>query len=218
MTDLPPIPEDAPPFPDDALDEYLDPDHGPPALIGRAPEFDRLRRFEPVDDVDAEKVMRRLVTAHRRRRLILDQAEELLDPIIRWRDEALKPWDRRIAWLTDHLRLYAVKRRWKLGEKDPQAKTLKLPSGTVPTRRKDRTVDVMDADAFIAWAKATGRLDLIRQPDPPPPAPAKVEIKKAVQIVEKGDDLLVVLDGEVVPGLVALDVDVTAEPAPDLSA
>lgn len=214
MTDLP-IPEDAPPFPDEALDEYLDPDRFPGPLP--VPEFDQLRRFEPTDDVAAEKVMRRLVAAHRRRRQILDQAEEMLDPIIRWRDDALKPWDRRIAWLTDHLRLYAVKRRWRLGEKDPAAKTLKLPSGTVPTRRKDRTVDVMDAEAFVTWAKAVGRLDLIRQPDPPPPAPAKVDIKKAVLIVEKDGALLAVIDGEVVPGLVALDVDVSADPAPDLS-
>lgn len=212
-----PIPEDAPPFPDEALDEYLEP-HGPPASIDRMAEFDRIRQFEPTDDVAAEKVMRRLVVALRRKQQIQEQYEELVDPIIRWREEALKPWDRRTAWLSDHLRLYAVKRRARLGEKDPQAKTLRLPSGSVPTRRKERTVDVDNAEVFVAWAKAGGRLDLIRKPPPSADAPAKVEIKKAAMIVEKDGDLVPVIDGEIVPGLVAFDVDVTAEPAPDLSA
>lgn len=215
MTD-PPIPEDDAPFPEEVIDSYLDPDTHPGGLDWR-PEFDALRKFEPADDVAAEKIMRRLVAAHRRRALILAQYEELVDPINRWRDNALKPWDRRIAWLADHLKLYAIKRRWRLGEKDPQAKTLNLPSGSVPTRRKGRTVDVMDADAFIAWARASNRLDLIRQPDPPPPAPAKVEIKRVVEIVDKNGVLLPVIDGEIIPGLVALDIDVTADPEPDLS-
>lgn len=218
LPEVPPIPEDAPPFPDEALDDYLEPDFAPPPdTLPNVDAFERLRRFEPTDDVAAEKVMRRLVYAHRRRREIKAQAEELLDPIIRWRDESLAPWERRIAWLSDHLKLYAVKRRWLLGEKDPGAKTLKLPSGTVPTRRKDRTVDVMDEAAFLAWAEASGRLDLTRLPPPPARAAAKVKIKEAVMIVEKDGRLLAVIDGEEVPGLVALDIDVTADPAPDLS-
>ncbi len=220
MTDLPP--EDAPPFSDTYLDRYLDPEPTEPMLsearfVDQA--FEQLRRFEPTDDVQAEKVMRRLVAAHRRRREVLDQYEELVDPIKRWRDERLGRWDRRIAWLADHLKLYAVKRRVKLGEKDPEAATLKLPSGTVGTRRANPRVDVWDEAEFVAWAEATRHGDLLRWPDPPPPSPIKAEIKKAVQIVEKDGSLLPVLDGEVVPGLIVFDGSIEPqEPKPDLSA
>ncbi len=217
MTDQPPIPEDAPPFPEEALDEYLDPDTTMQLAIRNTADAERLRRFEPTDDVAAEKLMRRLVAAHRRRAAIIAQAEELIDPIARWRDKELAPFERRIAWLRDHLMLYAVKRRHRLGEKDPQAKTLRLPSGTVPTTRKEPRVDVMDEAAFVAWARVNRR-DLVRQPPLPDLAPAKVEIKKAVQIVDKDGELVPVLDGEVVPGLVVLGLDVTADPKPDLSA
>lgn len=215
MTDLPP--EDSAPFPDDVLDEYLELTPGSDTGPVPVPDFDRLRKYEPTDDVEAEKLMRRLVLAHRRRAAIIKQAEDLIVPIEEWRDRELAPFERRIAWLSDHLTLYAVKRRIRLGEKDPQAKTLRLPSGDVPTTRKAPRVDVLDADEFTAWAELAAP-ELIRWPDPPPAAPAKREITKAVQIVEKDGDLLPVLDGEVVPGLVVLDVEINADPKPDLSA
>lgn len=214
MTDLPP--EDAPPFPDEALDEYLDPLSLP--IPGQPqPDFDRLRQFEPTDDVGAEKLMRRLVLAHRRRDLIKQQAADLIAPIEEWRVRELAPFERRIAWLRDHLMLYAVKRRVRLGEKDPQAKTLRLPSGEVSTTRKAPRVDVLDAEEFTAWAEVAAP-ELIRWPDPPPPAPAKREIAKVVQIVEKDGELLPIHGGEIVPGLVVLGEDVSADPKPDLSA
>lgn len=217
MSDAP-IPEDAPPFDDEYIDEYLDPESDPLG-IGASTEqverFERIRKFSPTDDVAAEKVMRRLVTAHHRRRQIIDQANELIAPIEAWRDSQLVPWERRIAWLTDHLRDYAIRRRFRLGERDPQAKTLKLPSGDVPTRRQERRVDVMDAAAFIAWAQANEYDSLVRIPTPPPEV-AKALVKQAVMIVEKDGALLPVLDGERVPGLVVLDVDVSAEPKPVL--
>lgn len=212
MTNLPP--ENEAPFPDEALDEYLDPDRFPGPLP--VPEFDRLRRFEPTNDVEAEKLMRRLVAAIRRRDLIKQQAADLIVPIEAWRDKELAPFDRRIAWLRDHLMIYAVKRRHRLGEKDPQAKTLRLPSGEVSTTRKAPRIDVMDVDEFTAWAELAAP-ELLRWPDPPPPAPAKAEIKKAVQIVEKDGELLPLLNGEIVPGLVVLGEDVTADPKPDLT-
>lgn len=211
------IPEDEPPFPEQWLDAYLDPDRGrpdhepPPAV-----DFDRLRQFEPTDDVAAEKLMRRLVAAIRRRDSIKQQAADLIAPIEAWRDRELAPFERRVAWLTDHLKLYAIKRRVRLGEKDPQAKTLRLPSGTVPTTRRDRRVDVHDGDKFVAWAELAAP-DLIRWPDPPPPAPKKADIKKVIQIVDKDGVLLPVLDGEVVPGLVVYDVEVNADVKPDLT-
>lgn len=213
-----PIPEFDEPFPEDFLDEYLDPESDPLG-IGASTEqverFTRIRKFAPTDDVAAEKVMRRLVTAHQRRRQIIDQADELIAPIAAWRDSQLVPWERRIAWFTDHLREYAVLRRFRLGERDPQAKTLKLPSGDVPTRRQERRVDVIDAAAFIAWAQANDYDSLVRTPTPPPEV-AKAEVKKAVMIMEKDGALIPVLGGEVVPGLVVLDVDVSAEPKPVL--
>jgi phage host-nuclease inhibitor protein Gam len=213
------IPETPDPFieaVDAALDDYLEPDRFPAPFP--VPGFDRLRQGEPTSDVQAEKIMRRLVAAYRRRAAIIAEARDLIEPIEKWRDEQLAPWDRRIAWLADHLKIYAVKRRVRLGEKDPAAKTLKLPSGAVPTRRTERRVDVSDPDAFLAWAEVH-RPDLVRRPDPPPPAPAKTLIHSAAMVVEKDDgELVAVIDGEVVPGLIAYDVSIDpSDPKPDLT-
>jgi phage host-nuclease inhibitor protein Gam len=198
---------------DAGLDEYLD----PACIPFRADDFPRLRQGEPTNDVQAEKIMRRLVAAHRRRAAIIDEARDLIEPIEKWRDEQLAPWNRRIAWLADHLKIYAVKRRVRLGEKDSAAKTLKLPSGTVPTRRTERRVDVSDPAAFVAWAQIH-RPDLVRQPDPPPPAPAKTLIHSVAMVVDKDGELVAVIDGEVVPGLIAYDVSIDpSDPKPDLT-
>lgn len=198
---------------DTGLDEYLD----PACVPFHAGDFDRLRQGEPTDDVQAEKLMRRLVAARRRELAIEDEARDLIEPIEQWRDAQLAPWTRRIAWLADHLKLYAVKRRVRLGEKDPNAKTLKLPSGTVPTRRTERRVDVADPAAFLAWA-TTHRPDLVRQPDPPPPAPAKTLIHSVAMVVDKDGELVAVIDGEVVPGLIAYDISIDpSDPKPRLS-
>jgi phage host-nuclease inhibitor protein Gam len=216
--DQAPIPEFDEPFPEDYLDEYLDPESDPLG-IGASTEqverFSRIRQFAPQTDVDAEKVMRRLVAAHHRRKQIIDQADELIAPIEAWRDSQLVPWERRIAWFTDHLRQYAILRRFHLGERDPQAKTLRLPSGDVPTRRVDRRVEVVDPAAFITWAQANDYDTLVRIPTPPPEVAVNA-VKKAVMIVEKDGKLLPVLNGEEVPGLTVYDVDVTAEPKPVL--
>lgn len=75
-----------------------------------------------------------------------------------------------------------------------KTKSLELPGGTIKLTARPARLDVDDA-AFIEWAKAAGRVDLVRVKTTE--SLDKTALKKAATLAENG---VVVIDGEVIPG------------------
>lgn len=73
-----------------------------------------------------------------------------------------------------------------------KTKSLTLPGGTIKLTARQPRVDV-EEDAFLAWAKESGRADLVRVKE----SVDKAALKKAAELAEDG---VVVIDGEIVPG------------------
>lgn len=71
-------------------------------------------------------------------------------------------------------------------------RTVKLPDGSVGARRNPDGVEVVDADALVAWAVAEGHLELLNI------APAKAALKK----LPRSGGRVVGPDGEAVPGVI----------------
>jgi phage host-nuclease inhibitor protein Gam len=76
--------------------------------------------------------------------------------------------------------------------KKVDAKTVKLPDGTISARKTPEGVEVVDADAVVAWAVAEGHADLVRQ------TPALAELKR----LPRSNGVVVSPDGDPVPGVV----------------
>lgn len=98
-----------------------------------------------------------------------------------------------------------------------RGKTERLLSGESVARRSQPEWDI-DTEAFVAWAEANKREDLIHRPDP---QPKRREIKAALTPVELTPDAgtvpAVTADGEVVPGVWVTDgaVEFTVLPKVD---
>jgi len=73
-----------------------------------------------------------------------------------------------------------------------KTKSLELPGGTIKLTARQPKVDIED-EAFLEWAKKSGRTDLVRVKE----SPDKAAFKKAAQLAEDG---VIVIDGEVIPG------------------
>ena len=103
-----------------------------------------------------------------------------------WFQRVTKPLADQIAWREALVRSMMEARL----DSDPKAaKSLRLPSGTVASRKGSVVVEVDDESAFVEWALKESKLDLLRVPGPPPPPkPSKDSIKTALT------------DGEVLPG------------------
>jgi hypothetical protein len=114
-----------------------------------------------------------------------------------------KPLEK-LAWLRQALDHYA---RTKVGRR-AKDKHADLPSGRLQLVAPTGRVEVTDPDAFVTWAVANERYDLINVPEPPQPTPRKAEIAKAFrkhpQSIAIGNDLIVEFvdnDGESIPGI-----------------
>lgn len=86
---------------------------------------------------------------------------------------------------------------------DPKAKTIRLPAGDLVARKAPDRIDV-DLDAFVPWAQATGRDDLLRvkvEPDKPAIRQAVGDVMEDGRVVH-GDT------GEFMPGVTWIDGDV----------
>lgn len=91
---------------------------------------------------------------------------------------------------------------------DPRAKTLHLPSGESTSRKGQASWRYTDETAFVAWAQANGRNDLLRETV----TPDRGAVKKAFTAK---DGMAVTADGEVVPGLAVEPPERTFTPKPN---
>jgi hypothetical protein len=121
-----------------------------------------------------------------------------------WREAARRRDERVRAFLVARLEAF---HRARLAV-NPRALTVHLPAGDLKSTAGQDAWTYTDEDAFVAWAQANGRSDLLRETV----APDRNAVKKAFTVK---DGKAVTEDGEVVPGVAVEDVDRTFKPAPN---
>ena len=94
------------------------------------------------------------------------------------------------AFFEHHLAVF-LKGEIEAGRK---AKSLTLPGGTISLRARQPKVTTVD-DELLAWAKSTGRAELVRTT-----VKESLDKKALAKAATLAEDGVVVIDGEVVPG------------------
>lgn len=114
---------------------------------------DSVQRWQ-IDNLDsAEWAMRKLARLEARAVAISRQADVWRAPIDQWEQAEQARIEPAALFFAERLRTYAVARR---AEDERANKTLRLPSGTVSTRRAtEPKVVLTDEEAVIAWAAAS---------------------------------------------------------------
>jgi Bacteriophage Mu Gam like protein len=134
-----------------ALDE---PDYLDDLEDAKSPDHDNAREGaarEPwviTSEFSAEGAMRRLRRLTQRVRDVKDQAATWREPIDDWERDELARLAPGIEFLSIRLEAYAIERR----EADPRTKTIRVPSGEIPTRRAAACVKIIDDETFVDWA------------------------------------------------------------------
>lgn len=123
-------------------------------------------------DGAAEWAMRKLAEAAKRVAEAAQQHGAWVAELDRWLDDVTRADRRTIDFMTAQLNRYALERAENGGPA-----TLRLPSGTVPTRDEKPKAEIVDDEAYIAWAEAH--------------LPATVKVKKSPLVSElrKADGL-----------------------------
>jgi hypothetical protein len=118
-------------------------------------------------------------------RLMAQRAEHeatfkaLVEQTQAWFEEETAAIDRELQTLEFILRGWLLAR---IAEDPKGPKSTKLPSGTLSSSKGSLSVEVVDQEAFLAWAKEHRPewVETPQPPPPPPPRPAKAEIKKSL--------------------------------------
>lgn len=204
MSFLPDFLDDSPPLSDDQLEAYFDWDNLPEeaptvepsdtqpdkvllalgpdanifttqddadATVARWNTADAARRWEITDRTSAEWAMRKLVRAEADLRTLAADVGEWRRQLDVYEANARRKPERVKAFMEHHLIEYLR----RLRREDPKHKSEALPSGEITSRKVGATLEVTNADAFLAWAKKWLKAAVRVKEEP-----AKVEIKKAV--------------------------------------
>lgn len=174
------------------LDEFLNAAHDralEEAALSGDPD-----RFRCDTDDKAAWALRKLRDARARLARIETQATEGRRRIDEWVAQESKAPNRDIAAFEGMLRAYHE----HVLATDPNRKTIRLPDGELTARKAPGAVDVVDLDAFLAWAD-DGHHEFLRiKAEPNKTALAGVTLK--LENAEFSD--LVTDDGERIPGVV----------------
>jgi hypothetical protein len=198
------LPEDldAPPFTDDDLDAWFEWD-----LVGDGPideetsanpKIQRVVAWSVCDTGSAEYAMRKLAHAEAFIAKTKADAQRFKEQIERWEAEQLRRPERAVNFFTGQLITYARHMR-----EDEGVKTLKLPSGQVPSRLNPARAEIPKEakEAFVEWARER-ELPVVKATW----SPVMDEVKKAVTFrtvafpewVSHGEQVYDVDDGLVV--------------------
>lgn len=136
-----------------------------------------LTPWAPKDDSDAAENLRRQAFYSKRLDELTAVKLSQIDQIDRWYQKEAAKIQEKIDGYRIPLERYATER-----VATQKAKTLSYPAGSIQVRSGLQSVEVLDQEALIAFAKAHPQLEesLIRTP-PPVPVPAKDVIKAALK-------------------------------------
>ena len=165
-----------------SLDDYLNQDFDTP--------LDGDVEVTISGDTDAAWAMRKLATIMKAKNANEAIADAEVRRISKWLEEVQGPLQKQAAFLTDVLTKYAGHERTAHNRK-----TISLPHGKIATRPVAEKYEVVDKDAFVAWAKESGIADLYRVKEDP----SLTAIKSA--LTNDGESAVITLEGEAVPGL-----------------
>lgn len=179
-------------LPADSLDEYL-------AFSGEELTEDELTI---TDNIDANRVMRRLRGIYRAIDGNRAVAEAETDRINNWEREVNAPLERQAVFFAASLKGFMTHVRDGSGGK---IKSINLPAGKISTTATSAKWEVADKDAFTEWAKREGRTALFRVKH----EPETLTVLKTHLTEDDEGNAILVATGETVPG-----VKVTAPEAP----
>lgn len=149
MTDrLPALPaeilvEDVP-IPADLLEAIIEPDARPVVVVAAS----RGVTWQPRSDGEAEWALRKYLEARDDVEVIEATADDYVSKIRNWAQQRTARARRAMEFFAGHLGRYAVEQRAASGGR---RKTLRLPSGEVPTRGNPLRLDVTDEAKLEAW-------------------------------------------------------------------
>jgi len=145
----------------------------------------------PADAEAADFMLRRLA----RRFKLIDEAHAAAERVIErtrhWEHETTAGLRREAVQIQEALRQY----HQALLAKEPKRTSVSLPAGTLKSKQNPDKVEVVDTNAFVAWA-------LEEQPALLKHEPRKSLIKQTLRV--NGSALVDPTTGEKVPGLVAV--------------
>lgn len=137
-----------------------------------APESEDRERFRVYDDSAASWAMRKLKAIREKQAEVIKIAEAERARIEMWASEAVAALEPDEAYFTGLLLDYARRQRAEQGRK-----TIDLPHGKVKSRSAQPKFTFTDPAAFIAWAKESGRADLVRVKEEPDLTAVKAALK-----------------------------------------
>lgn len=155
------------------------------------------------DDETAEWMAAELAAAQGRLAGLSAQLQRYRDRFARWFAAGSRRDQARAEWCQAHLEDYALRQR-----RTADRATIHLPSGSIGTKRpKKPTVEVVDAAAFLDWARENLTPDewsLCVKELTPEQSVLVSGVRKIVSAVERGDGYAVTTGtGELIPGLAA---------------
>lgn len=157
-----------------------------------------LENWTPLDLMIPERLLWQLQRTQRRIKLIQEQANEMIAPVVIWEQEQLEPLKERAERLT--LALQELGRRYRAA--DPERnKTLTLPHGRIETRAGRPGLDITDEQALVGFVR-----NVAAELDRP------VEDYLAVKVLVKKDAVKGLLAPEGLENGVAVMRDGTAVP------
>lgn len=172
------------------------------ALAGETPDFES----EPAGALDLDQATQ-WVAQVRRIREKRDEyqaahaaAVARLNARLAERMEALGQQE---EWFTEALTIY---HRTVLAN-DPEAKTIPTPAGTLKARKGQPGYSYEDEEALLAWAMENAS-DVVDVPPPPDPRVNKNRLKKVIKAGKVSDGVIIMPDGEPVPGVKVTDAEV----------
>jgi len=187
-----------------SLESYLS-GFDPAELDPDAPE-----KFKVEDDASAEWAMKKLRQLRRRQRTNSEIAEEEARRLQEWLDAVNKPINQSALFFEGLLIDYAMRCR---ENSEDQRKTISLPAGKIATRSPAPKWDI-DAEVFLPWARLNNP-ELIRVKEEPALQVIKDEF--AGFPVVSHESIVFTEDGEIVPGIIVREQDISITITPDLN-
>ncbi len=133
----------------------------------------------------------RKIRAEQERRYAIAQAEQ--ERITQWLNLQLTRWQADESFFLGALEGY----HRRVLEQDPKAKSISLPAGKLKSIQGQPRVEVSDMGAFVDWARAYERFDLMRVSYEP--------VKAAIKSLPVNEGVPVTEDGEIVPGVEVIE-------------
>lgn len=172
------------------------------ALAGDDPDFGS-EPSSPLDLDQATQWVAKVAQARRKREEYREAHAAAVARLNARLAERMEALDQQEAWFTEALTIY---HRTVLAA-DPEAKTIPTPAGTLKARKGQPGYSYEDEEALLAWAMENAS-DVVDVPPPPDPRVNKNRFKKAIKGSKVSDGVIIMPDGEPVPGVKVTDAEV----------